>query len=318
MTFRLGWAATAGIGLILFLTVGMSRLALAEAEQESGQAPIFIFAFAGILDVVNSRDHGILIDWLDDRANRKNEPDLAAMFDALADTTPQDRFQSAFECTFAESADNCQTVVIVDYEPDMYGVSESEIRELFEEHGVSRAWVLQITEQAFIAGYNFSVLAADVEVLPKDLERHKEFLVWHRDYFSKASDAHSRGLSQKDPNADPRIGSPEARAEYWLAGSPPRMERLVQEAPQSAAGMLSYLLSYTEGMTHKQYKQEIKSLDRVRDVDLGNGAKCRAKWGLCKTRVVDHAQDRARVLSFAGQPWMISINTSSLYAAPAK
>ncbi len=287
--------------------------ASADSNGAPDQIPIFVHAIAGNPDIVNVRDHGLLIDWLDRQANRVNEPDLAAMYEVLADVPLEQRFEDAFSCMFAAEDDPCQPVVLLDAPPLAHTGGTEALETAFADHGVSKAWVLQVTEQAFQAGYTFTVNAVELEVTPERNVRHRYFIVMYRDVFLDGSDAHSRGLQRDDRDADPRIGSHEARALYWQSGTPPRMEQLVRDAPGGAAEMLRYLAGYTEGMSTRDFNQAIKSLDRVRDSNLGGGARCRARWGLCNMRIADFTEERVRVLSGGSEPWMMSLNISGLY-----
>lgn len=299
--------------LTLICGIAVCSSALADGSSSSESAPIFVYASYGNIDGVNATDHGILIDWLDSLETRANKPDQAAMFDLLISFDQQERLQDAFGCTFTAPSEPCQEVILVVEEPDPYGVSESTVEQLFSDHNVSRAWILQTSEKANKEGYVFTVLAVDFEVSPEGVQRKEELMVWHREIWSDGADAHSRGLDMRDRSAKPKIGSHEARARYWQAGSPPRLEQLMKEAPGSTSELLRYLREYTAGMTYKDYKQKIKSLKMVRDSNLYGGAKCRASHGWCRFRVVDKTDDRVRLLYYAGYPWMVSANIPGFY-----
>ena len=209
----------------------------------------------------------------------------------------------------------CQPIIFLEDEPLTHLRGSDELTGVFRENGVSRTWVLHITEQAHQGGYNLGVSAADMELTPDGFQRHHSAVVMYRDLFSKAADAHSRGIDRNDRKADPKIGSKEARSLYWISGEPPRIESLVRQSPQGAADMLRYLLAFTEGRTYKQFKDKTAELPQLRDHAMFKESKCRAPAGICKMRVVDTTETRTKVLWAPGRdmPYMMSFNIPGLY-----
>jgi hypothetical protein len=125
--------------------------------------------------------------------------------------------------------------------------------------------------------------------------------------FSKAADAYSRGLERSDRDARPRIGSKDARNNFWFSGSPPLIEQLIEDGAVGAAANIRKLLQLTAAGDLQAYKDGISINEKFRKLKARNESACKASY--CSMYVLDESPDRVTVAGMNRKdPWILSVN----------
>lgn len=286
--------------LLLSLTV-LFFLSAAQAETSTDDDPgtIFMYAFAGVNPLAGKSSNGLILDYLMERADRKSDPDADVLFDALAETTPRARFTPTLACIYRSEEGLCPEIEFLAENPLLSRSAHKDFYQELVDRGLSKAKLVVLTEQAFQGGYALHAGLHEISLWEKGFERELTILTSYDEPFNKASDASSRGLSEKDRKAVPKLGSKEARALWWHAGDPPRIERLTTEGLQVVTELLSLGYAFADGKTIDELEEELESRKRVRDLDFPEGKKCRLPLGLCKARVLQYDEERVIIASIS-------------------
>jgi hypothetical protein len=292
---------------IAWLAAGPAAAQDAGSGRASSAGPVFVVYSAG--NPGQSRSLGLVPDVLVALGEKANAPYLAQLLERTQSVDLRERLGAAFACTFAaDAAAGCEHVELLDRFPVAQSADDPLLRAM-RERSLERAWVLNVTEQFYKAGYNFGVGATEFEIRNGALEAGRELRAMYMHSYSAAGDAVSRGLPRDAKSATPRFGSKEARTSFWLAGDPAQIEKLIAAAPAGAAAQLRELAARSAEvpLTKERLAAQTAALPTLGDLEKRGEAACAVYY--CNLRVYAQDEDRIQAVGFIGQwPYAVSVN----------
>lgn len=316
MTRHTRWLRIWQLLLALSAVAGITRLAAGESEPSDAAAepgPVFVYSFTGNPGPA-TRLPGVLgpmiSDMFVDFGERPNKPLLAELNSVLDESSRQHRLEEAFSCAFNQpGSDKCRKVVFLAQAPfrgtDKRLIPSDELSPLLENYSDKHVWVLHLTEQFHVGGYNFSAGATETFLDASGQRRFRLVTAMYMDPYSARLDALARGLPLDAHGVTPRFGSKEARAVYWLGGSPRRLDTAVLNGPRALADLLTLMKDLPLDSKLVSTPQAFKELPKLSDLQKKRLASCSAAY--CGTRVFRDLGDRLYLeADWQNRPWLIS------------
>jgi hypothetical protein len=291
-------------------TAAESEISASAAER----GPVFVYSFTGNPHPGSPVGMGyltpVVTDMLVAFGERPNKPLLAELNSVLDQSNRQRRLEEAFSCAFNESgSDTCRPVVFLAQPPfggtDRNLVPSEELASLLRNYPDKRVWILHVTEQFHVGGYNLSAGATETLVDASGNRRFRTVTAMYMDPYSNRLDALSRGLPINATGLTPRLGSKEARANYWLGSSPRRLDTAVLNAPRELGDLLTLMKDLPFDSKLVSTPEAFKQHPKLGELRRKGQASCTAAY--CGTRVFRDLGDRLYLeADWRGRPWLIS------------
>ncbi len=304
------------LSLLLFaLSLAPSATLLAAASESSAAepGPVLVYSFTGNPGPATSLP-GLLGPMISDMVvtlgDRPNKPLLAELNSVLDESNRQHRLEEAFSCAFNEpGSDKCRKVMFLTKAPFQGTakklVPSDELSSLLLQYPDKHVWVLHLTEQFHVGGYNLSAGATETFVDASGNRRFRLVTAMYMDPYSSRLDALSRGLPMDARGGEPRFGSKEARAAYWLGGSPRRLDTAVLNSPRAVADLLALMKDLPFDSKRVSTEQAFSEHPKLGELRKNGQASCSAAY--CGTRVFRDLGDRLYLeADWQGRPWLIS------------
>ncbi|WP_116807348.1 hypothetical protein [Steroidobacter cummioxidans] len=297
--------------LLLCGLAGLHFFNVAAAEGEmstAGEAPLFIYSFTGNPKVSSGNlpwGTAMIAEGLASLGDMPNKPLVEKMKSELDQVDQKQRFQSSFGCLFSP----CKQVQLLTKPPFQYmraSVIETsdEITGLLDHHKTGSVWVLDITEQFHVGGYNLSVRATEAYFDAAGVRQYRPLQVMYWDPYSARLDATSRGMATPDAKARPRFNTKEAKAAYWFGTSPTRLQSAMSAAPSGAADLLKLMIDLPRDSSLVSGREAFGKLPKLKELRSKKEASCTAAY--CSTRVLQDLGERLYLEADWGMPWLIS------------
>lgn len=297
--------------LLLCGLAGLHFFNVAAAEGEmatAGEAPVFIYSFTGNPNVSTSGmvwGAAMVADAISSIGDIPNKPLVEKLKSELDQVDQKQRFQSSFGCLFSP----CKRVQLLTKPPFEYArasvtKTSDEMTGLLAPYKTGSVWVLDITEQFHIGGYDLAVRATESYFDAAGARRYRALQVIYWDPYSARLDATSRGMPATDAKARPRFGSKEAKAAYWFGTSPTRLQSVMSAAPSGAAALLKLMIDLPRDSTLVSGREAFGKLPKLKELRSKKEASCTAAY--CSTRVFQDLGDRLYLEADWGMPWLIS------------
>jgi hypothetical protein len=286
----------------------------AENEQASPrEAPLFIYYFAGNPQVKTDGlpwGTALIADAVVSFGEHSNKSLLDKLRNEVNQKDKKERFQNSLGCMLsADGSEPCSQIRFLTKAPFedagiRVGKSSDELKNLLDAYGSQNIWILNVTEQFHVGGYYFSVRAIEAYVDPAGVRRYRAVQAMYADPYSARMDAISRGLSGDDSKVDPRYGSKEAKAAYWLGTTPTRLENAIAAAPQAVTALLRLMNNLPRENVLVSDSEVFSKLPKLGKLRSNNQASCTAAY--CSMRVLQDFGDRLYLEADWGIPWLIS------------
>jgi hypothetical protein len=305
------------ITLLLLAVSPLASVTLPAAESAPTQAaepgPVFVYSFTGnpgpatkLPGVLGPMVSDLLVDF----GERPNKPLLTELNSVLDQSSRQQRLAQAFSCAFNEpGSDKCRKVEFLSQAP--FGgtprklTPSDELASLLQRYPDKRVWVLHLTEQFHVGGYFLSAGATETFVDAAGNRQFRVVTAMYAEPYSNRLDALSRGLPMDARDVTPRLGSKEARALYWLGGSPRRLDAAVLNGPRALADLLTLMKDLPLDSKLVSTRQAFDEHPKLGELRSKGEASCSAAY--CGTRVFRDLGDRLYLeADWQNRPWLIS------------
>lgn len=297
--------------LLLCGLAGLHFFHVAAADGEianAGEAPIFVYSFTGNPNVSTSSlpwGTAMVAEAITSIGDIPNKSLVEKLKRELDQVNQQQRFESSFGCLFSP----CKQVQLLAKPPFEYmrasvTNTSDEMTGLLDHYKAGSIWILHMTEQFHVGGYNLAVRATEAYFDAAGARQYRALQVFYWDPYSARLDATSRGMPAPDGKARPRFGTKEARAAYWFGTSPTRLQNAMAAAPSGAAALLKLLIDLPRDSTLVSGREAFDKLPKLKELRSKKEASCTAAY--CSTRVLQDLGDRLFLEADWGMPSLIS------------
>lgn len=301
----------------IFFASALIFLSYASAAENDNanpsEVPLLIYYFAGNPQVKTEGlpwGTALIADALVSFGEHSNRALLDKLRNEVNQRDKKERFQDSLGCMFSPGGgEPCRQIHFLTNAPFedagiRVGKPSDELKSLLDAYGSKNVWILNVTEQFHAGGYYFSVRGIEAYVDPAGVRRYHAVQAMYADPYSARTDAISRGLSVDDSKVNPRYGSKEAKAAYWLGTAPTRLENAIAAAPQAVTALLRLMINLPPEKVLVSDPEVFSKLRKLGELRSKNKASCAAAY--CSTRVLQDLGDRLYLEADFGIPWLIS------------